>query len=55
MALRKKMQERVKLALRLKRSLVEYYRKREEKFKPIILTHYFQGREIEGESDEINA
>ena len=55
MALRKKVRKRVELALRLKKSLVEYYRKKEKKFKPIILTSYFKDREIKRQSDEINA
>lgn len=55
MALGKEMQERVELALRLKKSLVEYYRQREKKFKPLILTSYFKDREITRQSDEINA
>jgi len=54
MALQKEMQERVELALRLKKSLVEYYRQREKKYRPIILVKY-KDRKIEGQSDEISA
>ena len=54
MALQKEMQERVELALRLKKSLVEYYRQKEKKYRPIILAKY-KDRKIEGQSDEIRA
>jgi len=55
MALSKEMQERIKLAVCLKKSLVEYYRQREKMFKPILLSKYFKSKKIKEESKENNA
>jgi len=55
MALSKEMQEQIKLAVRLKRNLVEYYRQREKRFKPILLSKYSKSHKIKGESEEVNA
>ena len=55
MALSKEMQEQIKIAARLKRNLVEYYRQREKKYKPILLSKYSKSHKVKEESEQNNA